>query len=142
MQDPLVVRPGVVIPGGEITWTAVRASGPGGQNVNKVSSKVELRFDLAGTRALDAGTKGRLAVIARGRLDRVGRIIINVDETRDQGRNLSIARERLVALILQALIVPKRRRATRPTRGSVERRLDAKKRSSDKKRTRSSGGDD
>jgi ribosome-associated protein len=141
MQEPLVVRPDVVIPASDLAWTAVRASGPGGQNVNKVSSKVELRFDLPNTRALDPGAKARLVAMTRSRLDREGKLIIVADETRDQARNLAIARERLAEFVLRALIVPKRRRATKPTRGSVERRLDAKKRSGDKKRNRKGGED-
>jgi ribosome-associated protein len=142
MKEPLVVRPGLVIPPGDLAWTAVRASGPGGQNVNKVASKVELRFDLAGTRALDFAVKARLAEQVKNRLDKEGRVVIVADDTRDQLQNLALARARLVEMIARALVVPKRRRATRPTRGSVLRRLDEKKRSGDKKRARRGGGDD
>ncbi|HEY4120067.1 MAG TPA: alternative ribosome rescue aminoacyl-tRNA hydrolase ArfB [Byssovorax sp.] len=137
MLEPLVVREGVVIPPRDLAWSAVRSSGPGGQNVNKVASKVELRFDLAGTRALDPGTRARLTFLARGRLDREGKIVITSEETRDQARNLARALEKLVELVAQALVVPKRRRATRPSRGSVERRLDEKKRTGERKRQRS-----
>ena len=142
MQEPLLVRADVVIPASDLAWTAVRASGPGGQNVNKVSSKVELRFDLPNSRALDPAAKARLMLATRSRLDREGKLIIVADETRDQARNLAIAREKLAEFVRQALVVPKRRRATKPTRGSVQRRLDAKKRSGDKKRQRRGGGDE
>jgi ribosome-associated protein len=128
------------IPESELTWTAVRSSGAGGQNVNKVASKVELRFDLSGTRALSESVKSRLRSIARGRLDADGRIMMVSQKTRDQGKNLEDARDKLAALIEEALIPPKPRRPTRPSRGSIERRIGAKKRNSEKKRFRS--GDD
>ena len=131
----------VTIPGDELSWTAVRASGPGGQNVNKVSSKVELRFDLANSRVLWPAVKARLQVSCKNRLDAEGRIRVVAQATRDQLQNLGDARERLAALILEALTPPKPRRPTKPTRGSKERRLDAKRRTSNKKRMRSASDD-
>ena len=136
MADPLVVVPGVIIPGADLEWRAVRSSGPGGQNVNKVSSKVELRFDLPGTQALSPPVKARLAALAHGRLDADGRLVIASQKTRAQERNLEDARERLRALVEAALTPPRPRRATRPTASSRRRRLDDKRRHADKKRGR------
>jgi ribosome-associated protein len=127
MTSPLYVDPRVTLPAGELTWTAVRSGGPGGQNVNKVSSKVELRFDLPGTRALGPEVKARLRVIAAHKLDAEGRILLTSQRTRDQVKNLADAREKLAELVRRALFVPKTRRPTKPSRGSKERRLEAKR---------------
>ena len=137
-EDDLPVTSAIVVPARDLSWKAVRASGPGGQNVNKVASKVELRFDLVGTTALDAWTKDRLARLAR--LDADGRIVIVSQLTRDQPKNLEDARAKLAELIRRALERPKPRRATKPTRGAKERRLASKKKDSEKKRLRR--GDD
>jgi ribosome-associated protein len=123
---PLVVDPRVTIPDGDLTWHAVRASGPGGQNVNKVASKVELRFDLRNTTALAPDVKARLEALAKNAIDANGVLHVTSQATRDQRQNLDDAREKLATLVRQALFVPKKRRKTRPTRGSVERRLTAK----------------
>jgi ribosome-associated protein len=114
------------VPAADLSWRAVRASGAGGQNVNKVSSKVELRFDLPGTSALDEGVKARLRVIARGRLDADGRIVVVSQATRDQPKNLADARAKLAELVVRALVPPRPRKPTRPTAGSRERRLKQK----------------
>src|SRR5688500_114787 len=99
-MDDLEVQPGIVIPARELTWSAARASGPGGQNVNKVSSKVDLRFDLRGTESLASDVKARLrAKAGTSRLDADGRVVIVSQVTRDQHRNLEDARERLAGLI-------------------------------------------
>ncbi len=124
----------LTIPAIDLAMRAVRSSGPGGQNVNKVSSKVELRFDLDGTAALDAGTKARLRAIAR--LDADGKVLVSSQAARDQPMNLEDARAKLAALVARALVVPKPRRPTRPTRGSRERRLEGKRRDSTIKKTR------
>lgn len=137
MSQPLVVDARVTLPGDDLTWTAVRSSGPGGQNVNKVSSRVDLRFDLAGTTALDPDTRERLRNLAKGRLDAEGRILLTSEKTRDQPRNLEDAREKLRALVLAALVVPKVRRATKPSRGAKRRRLEDKRHHATKKRERS-----
>jgi ribosome-associated protein len=132
--EDLVVKNGLVVPAHDLSWSASRASGPGGQNVNKVSSKVDLRFDLRGTGAIGNAVKARLAAAAK--LDSQGRVVLVVQESRDQHRNLEIARQKLAAVIRAALVVPKKRRATKPSRASKRRRLDDKKRRADVKRAR------
>ena len=143
MLEPLDVAPGVVIPAADLSWTAVRSSGPGGQNVNKVSSKVELLFDLRGSRALVPEVKARLRALAGKRVDAEGFLHVVSQRTRDQQQNLGDARDKLSALIAAALVRPKPRRPTKPTRGSQRRRMDDKRRRSGTKalRGRVSGDD-
>jgi ribosome-associated protein len=136
MSRPLHVNERLTIPGSDLEWSATRASGPGGQNVNKVSSKVELHFDFEASPLLDAMTKSRLRVLGKSQLDAAGRLRIASQLTRDQGRNLEDARAKLSALILRALERPKSRRPTKPSRRAVARRLDAKGHNSAKKRDR------
>ena len=139
MSRDLTVTSRIVLLGSDLSWKAVRASGPGGQNVNKVASKVELRFDLANTRSLDGAVKARLRALASGRLDADGALIVVSQATRSQEQNLEDARAKLAEIVRRALVVPKRRRNTRPTRGSVERRLEGKRRESNKKQARRGG---
>ena len=138
MSDPLFVSPALTVPASELRFTAVRASGPGGQNVNKVSSKVELRFDFERSRVLGDELKARLRVLAGGRLDAEGQILIVSQATRDRQRNLEDARQKLVELLLAAGRRPKRRRATRPNRAATETRLREKRHQGNRKRERGS----
>lgn len=130
MIPPLEIRPGVVVAAEAQEMRATRSGGPGGQNVNKVSSKVELRVDLSRISGLDHGARQRLLAIASGGLDAEGRLLVTSQRTRDQRQNLEDARDKVRILVLRALVVPRPRRKTRPTRGSVERRIEDKKRRS------------
>jgi ribosome-associated protein len=125
--DPLVVRPGVVIPGDAFEMHATRASGPGGQNVNKVSSKVELRVDPVRIAGLSPAARQRLMTLAASYRDAEGWLLVRSQRTRDQRVNLEDAREKIRALVVRALETPRARKKTRPTRSSIERRIEDKK---------------
>jgi ribosome-associated protein len=136
---PVTITPTLTIPDELIEFRAVRASGPGGQNVNKVSNAVELRFDVCNWAELWPSARSRLERLAGRRWSDAGIIVIDAQRLRSQEQNRADAMARLTAMIEQALIEPKPRKKTRPTRASKERRLQGKARDSKVKKLRRSG---
>jgi len=134
---PIEVTPAFSLPDESITLRFIRASGPGGQNVNKVSSAVQLRFDLSLCPGFSPSALTRLRRLAGRRLTDSGEILIAAQRFRTQEHNKRDAFERLVEMVAQALIEPKARRATKPTRASKERRLVGKGQRADLKQKRS-----
>ena len=133
---PLSIAPGVDLPDSDLSLSFVRASGPGGQNVNKVATAVQLRFDLAGSAALSPDVKARLRSLSGRRLTADGALLIIARNHRTQEQNRREAQARLAQLVQRALVVPKARRATAPTRAARERRLESKARRQRAKRLR------
>lgn len=131
----LKVSATITVPAWELHESFVRASGPGGQNVNKVSSAVQLTWQV-GASSLPAPLKARFERLYGARMTADGRLIIEASEHRSQSQNRAAARERLAAMILKASVPPRKRIATRPTAGSVRRRIAAKKRRSEVKSLR------
>jgi ribosome-associated protein len=130
VADDLPVRDGLVIPGWELVETFTPSGGPGGQHANKASTRVELRFSVAHSSVLGPTLKQRVTA-------RLGpEVKVVADDERSQARNREIARQRLAEQVRAALVPPKRRVATRPSRGSKERRLQAKRQTAEKKATR------
>jgi ribosome-associated protein len=133
---PLDVTPHLAIPDELLEFRAVRASGPGGQNVNKVSNAIELRFDSAAWAALPPAARPRLARLAGRRMTEAGLIVIDAQRFRSQEQNRADALERLLGMVRESLVAPKPRRPTRPTRASKERRLQGKAHDAKTKRLR------
>lgn len=137
---PLAIAPEVQIPDSDLSLSFVRSSGPGGQNVNKLATAAQLRFDLAGSTALAGDVKARLRALCGRRLTGEGAILIIARNHRTQEGNRREAEERLAELIRRALVAPKPRKATRPTRAARERRLEQKTRRRATKRLRAKAG--
>ena len=132
----IAVTPTIFIDDEELQESFVLASGPGGQNVNKVSSAVQLRFDVARSPSLDDDVRARLSALAGQRLTKDGVLVIVARAHRSQERNRAEARERLAELIRRAAVPPKPRRPTKPSKAAKRRRLDSKKMHSNLKRNR------
>lgn len=132
----LQITPSLVIEDSELEERFVRASGPGGQNVNKVSTAVQLRFDAARSHVLSDEVRARLRALAGSRMTDEGVIVIDARSHRTQGQNREDARARLADLLRRALVRPKRRQKTRPGRAAKQRRLDTKKLRAQTKRGR------
>lgn len=135
-DGPLEVDPRHAIPRDELEIKATRSGGPGGQHVNVTASRVEVRWNVRTTRALATEERERVAQRLASRLDAEGWLRITASDTRSQHQNRELALARLAAVVARALVVPKKRKKTRPTAASRERRLESKRRHSEKKRGR------
>ena len=135
----LEITPTLTLPADELSFTYARSGGPGGQNVNKVSSKVVLRWNPRASPTLPEDVRARFLTQQRSKLTNEGEILITSQKTRDQGRNTEDCLEKLRMLIVRALHPPKVRKATKPSRGSKERRLTDKKMQGKRKRERQHG---
>jgi ribosome-associated protein len=136
MKDLIVIDGSLAIPEREVEFAAVRSSGAGGQNVNKVATAVHLRFDIARSESLPAELKRRLLASGDGRINSDGVLVIKSQESRSQARNRQLAIERLVDLVRASLVTKKPRKKTRPSKSAVQKRLDAKKKRGDTKKIR------
>lgn len=138
----LVVNSRIRIPDSELEWSFVRSSGPGGQNVNKVSSKAVLRWHAAASSALPDDIRARFQQRYGNRLTTEGDLVLSSQRYRDQGRNIEDAKQKLIAILEGVTLAPKKRRPTKPSRAAVARRRESKQAVSQKKRMRRSVGDD
>ncbi len=141
MADDLIINDSVTIAAAELSYTASRSSGPGGQHVNTSDTRIQVRWNLETSAALTETQRNRLRRALQARLTMDGDLILASDSYRSQRRNREDVTQRLAALIRENLIPPKQRRKTRPTRASKERRLDEKKRRSQLKKNRGGHGD-
>ncbi|MEC8379221.1 MAG: alternative ribosome rescue aminoacyl-tRNA hydrolase ArfB [Myxococcota bacterium] len=135
-KSDLVISKHLVIPSAELVTQVSASGGPGGQHANKTSTKVTLRWNLSDSRVISETQRDRLKLQLAHRLTQSGELIVHSSESRSQKLNDEAARKRLARWIKEALIVPKKRKATKPTRSSNERRLKRKKRHSDLKKAR------
>jgi ribosome-associated protein len=133
MRASLVVAPGIEVPASEIRPEYSRSSGPGGQNVNKVESRVTLRYRLETSAAIPSEDRARMIEKLKSRLTKLGEILVSCDSYRDRGRNEDEAFDRLEQLLQRAYVKPRARKKTKPSRGSKERRLKNKKQTSARK---------
>ncbi|TWU27038.1 Peptidyl-tRNA hydrolase ArfB [Novipirellula galeiformis] len=135
-MNDLFVNARLSIPAAELNFTAARSSGPGGQNVNKVNSKVTLRWSMADCPGFNLGWRRRFTTRYQNRITREGELVLHSERYRDQARNLADARSKLAEMLLACQAPPTPRKATKPTRGSQRRRLDKKRQNSQKKSDR------
>jgi len=133
---PIVVSDRVSVPESAIEWKAVRSSGPGGQNVNKLSTKIQMWIDLNQVQGLAPDEPARVSDFLKSRLDAVGRLLVSCQETRDQAQNVELCRAKVAELIRAALVRQKTRKRTRPTRASKQRRVEEKRRRSERLQNR------
>ena len=140
-MEPLRINSRLILPPGELHASFSRSGGPGGQNVNKVATRVQLRFSVLESLSLGERRRARLMRQLESRLTRGGEVVVHASSHRERGRKLEEARQRLAALLRTGLQVPKRRKATKPTRASKRKRLDAKRKRGDLKRSRRPSAD-
>lgn len=129
----MIVSENIQIPDSELQFTFARSGGPGGQNVNKVASKAVMRWHVAASTSLPPDVKGRFIQQNRGRITIEGELVLDSQRHRDQAKNINDCLQKLREMVLRALFVPKKRRPTKPSRGSKERRLEAKRHQSRQK---------
>ena len=135
-EGGIVVNERLTIPRHELDFRASRAGGPGGQHVNTSSTRIELTWNLERSQALDDATRARLREKLASKLDGEGTVRVVASEMRSQSQNRTRAEERFAELLRKALVVPKPRKKTKPSRGAIERRLESKKKNSERKRQR------